>query len=75
MISKVTNDSHPGEANFHDHHPEHLAELGVCQGEGPEAEVGGRVGHTAQGELYRVDGLVDEHLTKVMQNSEMWLGG
>ena len=45
------------QSNPHDHGPENFRELGVGQGQSPQAEVGGRVGHGAQAKLDGVDGL------------------
>ena len=46
-----------GEADPEHHVPEHLGELGMGEGQGPETEVGGGVGHGPQHELYGVDAL------------------
>ena len=43
--------------NPHDHVPEDLRQLCVGEGEGPEPEVGGRVGDGAEDVLDRVDAL------------------
>lgn len=37
----------------------------VGQAEGPEAQVGGRVGDAPKTVLYGVDGLVDSYVTKI----------
>jgi hypothetical protein len=41
---------------------EDVAELAMSQAEGPKAQVGGGVGHSAEYKLYRVDDLVHENL-------------
>lgn len=40
-------------------------ELGVSEGEGPETEIGGSVGHSSEHKLNGVDRLVHEHLSEV----------
>lgn len=45
------------QSNPHDHGPKNFRELGVGQGQSPQAEVGGRVGHGAEAKLDGVDGL------------------
>uniref|UniRef100_A0A1I8J5W1 Secreted protein n=1 Tax=Macrostomum lignano TaxID=282301 RepID=A0A1I8J5W1_9PLAT len=47
------------------HGPQHLGQLGVGQGQGPQAQVAGRVGDAAQAVLDRVDRLVHEDLADV----------
>ena len=37
----------------------------MSQTEGPEPQIGGSVGYTAQAELYGVDGLMHSHIPKV----------
>ena len=37
----------------------------MCQAEGPESEVGGRVGDAAQAVLYGVDGLMHVHIGSI----------
>lgn len=46
------------------HVPEHLGQLGVRQGQGPEPEVGGGVRHAPKHVLDRVDGLMDHDVAK-----------
>lgn len=52
-------------ADGHDHGPEHLRQLRMCQAEGPEPEVGGCVRNAAQAVLDRVDGLMHKDVSKV----------
>ena len=48
------------------HVPENLGQLGVCEGESPETEIGGRVGDTAEAELDGVNDLMDHDLREIM---------
>jgi len=53
---------HPGhpERSLQGHVIKHFGELGVREREGPESEVGGRVGDTAEAEFDGMDDLVDD---------------
>jgi hypothetical protein len=54
-----------GEHAFESHAPQHLTELGMCEGEGPKAKVGGRVGNAAKAELDGVNNLMNGNLAKL----------
>ncbi|KAI3492688.1 hypothetical protein L1887_42606 [Cichorium endivia] len=47
------------------HGPQHLGQLGVGKRQGPQTEIGGSVGDTAEAELDGVDHLVNDHLADV----------
>ena len=54
------------ECNLEHHAPENLGQLCVGQGQGPETEVGGGVGHRAKDILDSVDPLVDHDLAETL---------
>ena len=62
------------QTNPHDHGPEDLGELGVGQGQGPQPEVGGRVGHSAEDKLDSVYSLEDHDLGEVCLLSGFFWG-
>ena len=53
-------------SNLENHGPEDLRELSVGQGQGPQTEVGGCVGHRAKDILDGVDPLVDHDLSEAV---------
>ena len=44
----------------------------MSQGQSPETQVGSSVGDTSQAELNGVDGLVDEHFSKLKLETDMY---